>query len=187
MQVAPPSWFFELSPFLAAAAEAGAAVVGPEFGLFDVLIIIMAGLGCWRGKVQGISEELLECLQWVAIVVAGGLLYGFVGDLIIKASLSRLWANILGYGLVATVVVTIFSYISKLVGNKLVDTDFFGNWEYRLGMVAGAIRWLCVGYVFGSRCWPNCMRGILIRRWSRPSARRRWRTPAWCWCRVGGF
>ena len=144
MQVDAASWFSGLTPFFAAAAETGAAATAPAFGLFDVLLIIMAGLGVWRGKVRGISEELLDFLQWVAIVVAGGLLYGLVGDLLIKASLSRLWANILGYGLVATVVVIIFSFISKSVGNKLVDTDYFGSWEYRFGMVAGAIRWLCI-------------------------------------------
>jgi uncharacterized membrane protein required for colicin V production len=144
MQVDAASWFSGLSPFFAAAAETGAAAAVPAFGLFDVLLIIMAGLGIWRGKVRGISEELLDFLQWVVIVVAGGLLYELAGNLLVKASLSRLWANIGGYVLVAIAVVILFSFISKSVGNKLVDTDYFGAWEYRLGITAGAIRFLCI-------------------------------------------
>jgi len=128
----------------AAAAEAAAKPAGPSFGLFDVFLIIMLGLGSWRGKVRGISEELLDFLQWLVLVIAAGFLYGLVGDLLVKANLSRLWANILGYGLVATGVVVLFSFISKSVGNKLVDSDFFGGWEYRFGMAAGAIRYLCI-------------------------------------------
>lgn len=128
----------------AAAAEAAAKPAGPSFGLFDVFLIIMLGLGIWRGKVRGISEELLDFLQWLVIVVAAGFLYGLVGDLLVKANLSRLWANILGYGLVVIVVVIIFGFITRAVGNKLVDSDFFGSWEYRFGMVAGAIRYLCI-------------------------------------------
>jgi uncharacterized membrane protein required for colicin V production len=128
----------------AAAAETAAKPAGPAFGLFDVLLVVMFGLGIWRGKVRGISEELLDFLEWLVIVVAAGFLYALVGDLLVQAKLSRLWANILGYGAVALVVAIIFGYLSKAVGNKLVDSDFFGGWEYRLGMLAGGIRFLCI-------------------------------------------
>ena len=131
-------------PLFAAAADAGAKPAGPVVGLFDALLVLMIGFGVWRGKVRGISEELLDFLQWLVIVVAAGFLYGFVGDVLVKANLSRMWANILGYGVVVIVVLIIFSFISKSVGNKLVDSDFFGSWEYRFGMVAGAVRYLCI-------------------------------------------
>jgi uncharacterized membrane protein required for colicin V production len=144
MQVDAGSWLNGVTPIFAAAADAAAQPAGPSFGLFDLLLLIMAGVGIWRGKVRGISEELLEFLQWLVIVVAAGFLYGLVGDLLVKANLSRLWANILGYAVVAIGVVILFGFITRAVGNKLVDSDFFGGWEYRLGMVAGAIRYLCI-------------------------------------------
>ena len=153
MQVELGSWLHGLTPLFAAAAEtatkaatkAGETVAtGPSFGLFDVLLIIVVGVGIWRGKERGISEELLDFLQWLVIIVAGGFLYSMLGDLLVAAKMPRLVANITGYILVMIVVSIIFSLISKSVGNKLVDSDFFGGWEYRLGMLAGAIRYICI-------------------------------------------
>jgi uncharacterized membrane protein required for colicin V production len=129
-------------------AKAGEHMTAPDFGLFDGLLVIVIGLGLWRGKVRGISEELLDFLQWVVIVVAAGFLYPHVGDLLVQAGLQRLSANIGGYVLIAILVVTLFSFIKKSVGNKLVESDFFGSWEYRLGMVAGAVRYFCIWVVF---------------------------------------
>ncbi len=153
MQVEAGSWLNGLTPMLAAAAETAtkaaakageSAPAGPEFGLFDVLLILVFGLGIWRGKVRGISEELLDFLQWLVTIVAAGFLYGLVGDLLAQAKVPRLWANMGGYVLVIIAVSILFGLIKKSVGNKLVDSDFFGGWEYRLGAAAGAIRYLCI-------------------------------------------
>lgn len=131
-----------------AATKAGETAAGPDVGLFDVLLIIAVGLGLWRGKVRGISEELLVFLEWLVIVVAAGFLYGMVGDVLVAGKVPRLWANIGGYILVMIVIAILFGFISKSVGNKLVDSDFFGSWEYTLGMMAGAIRFLCIWIAF---------------------------------------
>ncbi|MBI5801151.1 MAG: CvpA family protein [Verrucomicrobia bacterium] len=153
MQFQAGSWLPGLTPMFAAAAETATkaaskagetALAGPSLGLFDILIIIVIGLGCWRGKVRGISEELLGFLQWLVTIVAAGFLYGLVGDLLVAGKVPRLWANIGGYILVIIAVSIIFGLIAKSVGNKLVDSDFFGGWEYRLGMIAGAVRYLCI-------------------------------------------
>lgn len=153
MQVELGNWLPGLTPMFAAAVETATktaakagetAAAGPAFGLFDVLLVVVVGVGIWRGKERGISEELLDFLQWVVIVVAGGLLYSIVGDLFVAAKLPRLIANISGYIAVMIVVSIVFTFISKSVGNKLVDSDFFGGWEYRLGMMAGALRYLCI-------------------------------------------
>ncbi len=128
-----------------AATKAGeTAAAGPDVGLFDVLLIIAVGLGLWRGKVRGISEELLGFLQWLVIIVAAGFLYAMVGELLVAGKVPRLWANMGGYILVMIGVSILFSFLSKSVGNKLVDSDFFGSWEYTLGMMAGAIRYACI-------------------------------------------
>lgn len=153
MQVDFGNWFHGLTPMLAAVAETATKAAaktgettptGPEFGLFDVLLVLVIGFGCWRGKKRGISEELLDFLQWLVIVVAAGFLYGMVGDLLVKTKLPHLWANMSGYVLVMIAVSILFGFIKKSAGNKLVDSDFFGSWEYRLGMAAGAIRCLCM-------------------------------------------
>lgn len=126
------------------AVKGGQAVVGLELGLFDVLLVLTVILGFWRGKVRGISEELLDMLQWVVLVVAAGFLYSYVGDLLGKIGLPLLAANIAGYVLIAAVVFTVFSFIRESVGTKLVDSDFAGSWEYRLGGVAGVVRYFCI-------------------------------------------
>lgn len=141
-----------LTPMFAAATEAvataaaktGETAAGPAVGLFDVFLIFVIGLGCWRGKKRGISEELLEFLQWLVTIVAAGFLYAMVGDLLVQTKLPHLWANMSGYILVIIAISILFGFIKKSVGNKLIDSDFFGSWEYRLGMVAGAIRYLCM-------------------------------------------
>ncbi|MEN9572676.1 MAG: hypothetical protein RL514_531 [Verrucomicrobiota bacterium] len=157
MQVELGTWWHGLTPILAAAAETaitaatkggGPIPAGPELGLFDVLLILALGLGCWRGKVHGISEELLGFLQWLVIIVAAGFLYGLVGDLLVAGKVPRLWANMGGYVLVIIAISILFGFIAKAMGNKLVDSDFFGSWEYKLGMLAGGIRYACVWLSF---------------------------------------
>ncbi len=156
MQVEAGIWLSGLHPFFAAvavaatnsAAKGGTGPAGLDFGVFDVLLIVAIGLGLWRGKVRGISEELLDFLQWVVLVVAGGFLYGYVGDLLVQAGAQRLLANLGGYVIIAVTVVILFGFIRKSVGNKLVDSDCFGSWEYRLGMAAGAGRYFCIYVAF---------------------------------------
>ena len=152
MQLDVSHWLSGTHPLFAAVAEtatksaakAGDAAGGLDLGLFDVLLLIALGAGIWRGKVRGISEELLDMVQWVVVVVAAGFLYGYVGDLLVKTGLQRLTANLGGYVLIAIVVFTLFGFIRQSVGTKLVDSDFAGSWEYRLGAAAGAVRFFCI-------------------------------------------
>lgn len=112
---------------------------------FDLFFLVVVALGIWRGKKRGISEELLDVLMWLAIVIGGALGYPFVGGaLVTYTKVPIMWGNILGYCIVAAVVFFIFNSIKRAVGAKLVESDAFGRFEYFLGMLAGAIRFSCI-------------------------------------------
>ena len=112
---------------------------------FDFLLILTVFAGCVIGKKRGMSGELEDTLQWLAIVIASGLGCVFVRDLLINYSdFGRLTCSMLGYLICALTVKLIFSSIRKAVGHKLVEGDFFGRAEYILGCVAGGVRFFCI-------------------------------------------
>ena len=102
-------------------------------------------IGAIIGRKKGISEELLPVFQWLAIVVVGSLYYEPVGRFLAGyTNMSLLMAYIAIYlGNVAAHIVG-FSWLRRLVGEKLVASDIFGNLEYYLGMVGGVIRLSCI-------------------------------------------
>ncbi len=91
------------------------------------------------------SQEILPTLQWIAIMVLGGLFYRPVAAFLLQTSpLGGLLANILAYVIIALVVHIVFLLIKKAIGEKLVGSDLFGRAEYYLGMLAGAVRFACM-------------------------------------------
>src|SRR5260221_5679333 len=115
------------------------------FNWFDILVLVVLLLGIIRGRKRGISEELLEVLQWLLIVVVAALLYLPLGNMLADFTHMTLLASyIVSYLLVAFSIKLIFSMIKRMVGEKLVQADTFGGMEYYLGMLAGALRFLCV-------------------------------------------
>jgi uncharacterized membrane protein required for colicin V production len=119
-----------------------------QFGWVDFVTLIVLFLGIARGRKRGLSEELLDTLQWVAIVVAGGMLYEAVALTIGTSPIfGKLLYRIAGYLLVAMVVKLVFSFLKRHIGEKIVGSDLFGGWEYYLGMLAGMVRFACI-YVF---------------------------------------
>jgi len=116
-----------------------------QFSPFDFVLIAFAFVGFLRGKKRGISNELLDVLQWLGIVVGAGLGYRLLGPML--SSLTQLpimFANIMAYLFVAMIVTFIFKGIKRAVGEKLAKGDAFGRFEFYLGMVAGAVRFLCM-------------------------------------------
>lgn len=113
---------------------------------FDFAVLIMILLGINKGRKHGMSQEMMICFQWIAIVVAGGYFYRPVGDMLAQTStiFGRLSCYIAAYVLIGLAVKTIFLLIKKGMGGKLVGSSIFGGAEYYLGMFAGAIRFLCV-------------------------------------------
>jgi len=112
---------------------------------FDLLVIGLVALGIYQGRKRGLSEELLQVLQWLCIVVLGALLYGPVASLYsLVLGTPALFSNMLGYVTIALLIKLCFTTMKRAVGEKLVHSDAFGRFEYYLGMMAGITRCLCV-------------------------------------------
>jgi len=112
---------------------------------FDFLLILTVIAGCLLGKKRGMSGELVDALQWVAIVVGSGLGYVFAKDLLLVYSdFGRLTCSVLGYLICALSIKLIFSSVRKAVDQKLVDGDYFGRAEFALGLLAGGVHFFCI-------------------------------------------
>jgi uncharacterized membrane protein required for colicin V production len=114
------------------------------FNSFDLVALAAITVGIFRGRSRGMSEELLDVLKWLAIVVLGGLLYQPGGALLAQYTpLSGSPAFVVVYIGIVIFIRFFFSWIKHLVGEKLVGGDVFGDLEYYLGMCAGAVRFAC--------------------------------------------
>ena len=116
-----------------------------NLALFDIVLLIVVLLGLLRGRKRGMSHELLDMLQWVAIIVGAALFYPLVGNLLIRyAGLPPFISNVFGYILGMLIVIAIFRTIKNAVGEKVAQGDMFGRMEFYLGMLGGGIRFFCV-------------------------------------------
>jgi uncharacterized membrane protein required for colicin V production len=116
-----------------------------EFNYIDVVILVILVVGIFRGRKRGMSEELLTFLQWLIIVFVGCRIYEPVGQLLkSQVPFSLLTCYVTVYLLFAVIVKIIFSQIQRATGEKLLGSNFFGDSEYYLGMLAGMIRFACV-------------------------------------------
>lgn len=114
---------------------------------FAALLVIMTGV--IRGRKRGMSEELLDVLKWVLIVVLASYAYEPAGSIMsAKMPFSRLSCFVAVYLGIIGIVHILFMMIRRQVGDKLVASDTFGNAEYYMGMAAGGFRYLCVMIVF---------------------------------------
>jgi uncharacterized membrane protein required for colicin V production len=117
----------------------------PYISWFDLLAVVLLLVGITRGRRRGMSEELLDVLQWLTVVVVAGFLHEPLGHFLAAMSVfSLLWCYVGVYVLLALVIKLTFSVIRRSVGNKLVEGDAFGMGEYYLGMAAGGFRYLCI-------------------------------------------
>lgn len=115
------------------------------FAWFDAVAFIVLVAGLLRGRIRGMSNELLDVFKWLLVVVVGALYYEWPGDLIMKfTKLSRFHAYLLSYCLIAIVINSVFTGIKAKVGGKVVGSDLFGRWEFYLGMFAGMTRYACI-------------------------------------------
>jgi uncharacterized membrane protein required for colicin V production len=120
-----------------------------NFNWFDVGALVFIVTGIFVGRKRGMSSELLTVLQWLAIVFVAALACDPFGRMLADISgFSPLFTFVAAYLLTALGIKLVFFFIKRAAGEKLVASDVFGNFEYYLGMTAGAIRFACI-LVFG--------------------------------------
>ncbi|HXS68874.1 MAG TPA: CvpA family protein [Candidatus Polarisedimenticolia bacterium] len=115
------------------------------FNWFDIAIICVLALGLQRGRKHGMSEELMLVMKWLAMIVACGLGYSVIGDVIADNTVfTKLAAYLMAYIVIALGISVAFLVIKKMTHGKLVGSDVFGSGEYYLGMIAGMVRYACI-------------------------------------------
>ena len=133
------SW---LNSFLNWVQSVGGAI---PISWVDFLTLLVICLGVVRGRKRGLSEEIFDVLKWLIIVAAAGFLYHPLGNFLNqKPVLSALTFYLMAYVLIAVSIWAVFGYIKKKLGEKVIESDVFGRFEFYGGMGAGALRWLCV-------------------------------------------
>jgi uncharacterized membrane protein required for colicin V production len=112
---------------------------------FDAVVVLVLAFGLFRGRKNGMSKEILPLFQWLAVIFVCGLFYTVVAQYLVKyASLGQTAAYLLGYAILAMVVLLIFSLVKRTVGLKLFGSNIFGGAEYYLGMPSGMVRFACM-------------------------------------------
>jgi Colicin V production protein len=113
--------------------------------MFDVALVVVLMAGVFRGRKQGMSEELLGLLKWLAIVIGCAMLYDPLGRACASSGvLGLLSSYLIAYIAVALMILAAFGFLKRAAGGKLLGGDFFGRSEYYLGMVSGMVRYGCV-------------------------------------------
>jgi uncharacterized membrane protein required for colicin V production len=113
--------------------------------IFDVVLIAVLGFGIARGRKHGMSEELMNLIKWVTVLVTCSIIYKPVGEWLAESSpFSLLSSFMFVYSGTALLVLAIFALFRHQLGGKLIGSDFFGRSEYYLGMGSGLVRFSCI-------------------------------------------
>jgi len=113
---------------------------------FDIALVVTLLVGLKIGQKQGLSQQLLPSIKWLAIVFTCAFLYEPLGDLLHDSAsgLGLLFSYIAAYVGVIIVVNILFSFLKRAAGGKLTGSDVFGKSEYYLGMPAGMVEFACI-------------------------------------------
>lgn len=113
--------------------------------VFDLVVIAILVMGILRGRKHGMSEELMNLIKWLAVVVGCSLIYEPVGRWMAQSSPFSLLASFLFvYAFGAMLILGLFALCKHQLGGKLVGSDLFGRSEYYLGMGSGVVRCGCM-------------------------------------------
>lgn len=107
---------------------------------FDAAVLLVLWMGIIRGRAQGMSNQLLELLQWLCTVFVGALLYQPIGRwLQPHLQVSSVATNVIAFLLIAGLLKLLVGRLQNSVSEKLLTGDYFGRLEYPLGMLAGVL------------------------------------------------
>ena len=114
--------------------------------LFDLVVIVVLAAGIYRGRKHGMSEELLNLLTWLAILLGCATIYEPGAELIGQFTnmFSRLTCYLIAYLSGAVLIFLLFVGIKRAFSGKLLGSDIFGRTEYYLGMGSGLVRFGCM-------------------------------------------
>ncbi|HUR46746.1 MAG TPA: CvpA family protein [Candidatus Saccharimonadales bacterium] len=116
-----------------------------KFSWIDLITVGFIVVGLTRGRKRGMSEELLDMLKWLLVVVTGGYFYQPLGEMLSQATpLSTFFCYVAVYVAIILFFKVLFGWLKRRMGDKLVGSDVFGAGEYYLGMMGGIFRYLCI-------------------------------------------
>jgi hypothetical protein len=112
---------------------------------FDVFVLVMLLIGYTRGKKNGMSQESLAVLKWVAVMLLSAIAYEPLGLwLASTAQLGKLTSFLIAYSVTAGAVALIFILVTGSLAEKMKGSDAFGKAEFYLAKPAGMLRFACV-------------------------------------------
>jgi uncharacterized membrane protein required for colicin V production len=114
--------------------------------LFDLIVIVVLAAGIVRGRKHGMSEELINLLQWLAILFGCAAVYEWGGQMFgeFTGMFGLLPRYLMAYVAGALLIVLLFALVKRSLGGKLLGSDSFGRAEYYLGMGSGLVRFSCM-------------------------------------------
>jgi uncharacterized membrane protein required for colicin V production len=112
---------------------------------FDFALVAILGVGIYRGRRHGMSQEMLLMFKWLAVLLGCAFLYEPVGTWLSEASpFSLLSSFLMVYVTFALLILGGFALVNRAMGGKLLGSDVFGRAEYYLGMGSGFVRYACI-------------------------------------------
>jgi len=120
---------------------------GLSFNYVDGIVTAWLIVGILIGRKHGMTQEVLPCMKWLAIVILAGLFCAPFSSVIYQntaGAFTQLWAKVTAYLIIALAINMIFISIKGAIGEKLTGSDYFGRNEYYLGMLAGMVRFACI-------------------------------------------
>src|SRR6476619_4513741 len=113
---------------------------------FDVFLLVVLASGIARGRKNGMSQELMQVLKWLTVLLVCAVAYEPVATLFGQTTtlFSTLSCYLMAYIGAALVIILLFAAINRALGGKLLGSDLFGGAEYYLGMGSGLLRFTCI-------------------------------------------
>jgi uncharacterized membrane protein required for colicin V production len=112
---------------------------------FDLVVITWLVIGIFRGRKNGMSQELLPLFQWIAVIIVASLTYMPAARMLVHyTGLTLLPCLLISYVFIGTMVYALLGKLKPMLDKTFQDGDYFGGGEYYMGMTSGVIRFTCI-------------------------------------------